>query len=311
MNIGIERIVSFVPEGRRQNLPRCEGLGVTVDSLQSKIGFTETALSDDQDDAFSLAEKALEKLLPKDAEGRVRPGIVVVVTQTPGKPIPHLAARLHATFDLDSSCICFDISLGCSGYVYALEVVRALMLARGVEHGVVVTSDPYSKIVNPEDRATGLLFGDAASATLLSNQPIYRLGSVTLNTFGKGGGALQVKEGELFMDGREVFTFCSERVPDDIRDCLAKHQLTPADVPLFLLHQGSKYIVDTIARRLKVEPEKCPFWAGKIGNTVSSSIPLMLERVILEGANPEIVCLSGFGVGLSWATAVLTRANPG
>ena len=107
------------------------------------------------------------------------------------------------------------------------------------------------------------------------------------------------------MDGRRVFNFSMRMVPQQILACIENNGLSKDTIDLFLLHQASKYIVDNLRNRLKIPEEKAPFFAADLGNTVSSTIPLMLERYIDVG--PRTILISGFGVGLSWASSILKR----
>lgn len=305
--IGIEAIGTYVPEETVDNLERAEGFDCDADFVRNKLGVRKIAQSSDSEDAFLLALKAFENLRVKTNFEDEEIDAIVLVTQTPGKLIPHVSARLHGALGLKDDCACFDLSLGCSGFVYALTVVKALMEAQELRKGLIFTSDPYSKIVDPTDRNTAMLFGDAATVTLLSNDPRLDVGRSTMNTRGASHQELMATEsGNLHMNGRSVFTFCAQNVPPDIRAAAKLNEVELEEIDLFLVHQGSKFIVDTIRNRLGLEENKMPFEAGDYGNTVSSSIPLLLaERV--ESEEIRRIMISGFGVGLSWASNLLTR----
>ncbi|MCB1230176.1 MAG: ketoacyl-ACP synthase III [Verrucomicrobiae bacterium] len=305
--IGIEAIGTYLPARRIDNLERAAGFDCDEEFVENKLGVLEISQAAEDEDAFSLAANAVEDLRARTGLEMDEIEVLVLVTQTPGKLIPHVSARLHGEIGLTDRCACFDISLGCSGYVYALTVVKALMEAQGFRRGLIVTSDPYSKIVDAGDRNTAMLFGDAATATLLSDRPVFEIGRTTMKTRGASHRELMSTDsGNLHMNGRAVFTFCAQNVPPDIREAAELNGVTVEDIDLFLVHQGSKFIVDTIRNRLGLSEEKMPFGAVAYGNTVSSSIPLLLaERV----ASPESrrIMISGFGVGLSWASSLLTR----
>ena len=173
----------------------------------------------------------------------------------------------------------------------------------GLSRGVLVTADPYSKIVDPADKNTALIFGDAATATLLDKNAIFALGRFDFGTDGSAGEALTILDnGHLSMNGRAVFDFTARHVPPSVERTLALNGIPIDHVDSFLLHSGSRYIVDTLSRRLGIA---APFTSSSIGNAVSSSIPLMLEAMI-DG--PErLVFASGFGVGLGWASTMLSK----
>jgi 3-oxoacyl-[acyl-carrier-protein] synthase-3 len=179
------------------------------------------------------------------------------------------------------------------------------MAANAMTCGVLVTADPYSKIVDPDDRDTAMLFGDGAAAALLSEDPVWSIGRTDFGTLGQQRDGLMVKgDGKLAMNGRAVFNFSATEVPPSIRRALAANRLELADIDRFILHQGSRFIVETIAKRLAIE-DRAPFCAQDYGNLVSSSIPVAFADAVRD--SDRRVLISGFGVGLSWATTVLTR----
>lgn len=305
--IGIRAVAGVLADGRASNRDREEEFELEPTFLGDKLGVVERAVASEDEDAFSLGLKAARRLVERQALDAAGIDAIIFVTQTPGQAIPHLSARLHGALDAPQACACFDLSLGCSGYVYALGVAKAFMEANGLKCGLIVTSDPYSKIINAADKNTALLFGDGATATLLTDDPVFRIGTSTFSTRGVDHQHLQTSEsGNLEMNGRAVFTFCAQVVPGDIRDVVEKNGLSLEEIDRFVLHQGSKFIVDTIRMRLRQPESKVPFLAANYGNTVSSSIPLILEQEI-ENSEVDCLVLSGFGLGLSWASTVLTR----
>jgi 3-oxoacyl-[acyl-carrier-protein] synthase-3 len=234
---------------------------------------------------------------------------IVVCTQNPDHGgLPHVSARVHGAIQGNDRCACFDIGLGCSGYVYALSIVRTFMEANGFKQGLLFTSDPYSKIVDPDDRNTSLLFGDAATVTLLSIQGTWLPEYFSFGTRGMGGQNIQIKDGILEMNGRAVFNFSATAVPAQIRELMERYNLKLDEIDLFFFHQGSRYIVDNIRERLEIPSERVPSKLLDQGNTVSSSIPLMLQDYLHQTEYRRFL-LSGFGVGLSWASCILNRVD--
>jgi 3-oxoacyl-[acyl-carrier-protein] synthase-3 len=174
--------------------------------------------------------------------------------------------------------------------------------------GLLFTADPYSKVINPNDRNTSLLFGDGATCTLISNSPRYTVGKTLHHTSGSMCHAIKVEKESrhLHMDGNQVFRFVAVNVPRQIEKCLHLNRCNLDEVDLLLVHQGSKYIVETLAKSLQISFKKMPFQAEKVGNTVSSSLPLMLADYL--DCTYKCILLSGFGVGLSSATTLLRSA---
>ena len=304
--IGIAAIAAELPSERISNLSALPPLGLSEAFLRDKIGFVRRARMPAGMDTSDLCVAAANRLFAGGAVDRDEVQCLVVVTQNPdGYGLPQTSAVVHGRLGLSAGCVVFDISLGCTGYVHALAIVSAFLAANDLRVGILVTADPYSKIVDPEDRDTALLFGDAATATLLSDRPVWRLGKFDFGTDGTLSSALQVGvDRKLHMNGRAVFNFCATRVPESIKRTLDRNGLVLEQIDRIVLHQGSKYIVDTVAERLGV-PEKCTFYAADYGNIVSSSIPMILA----DGIRPtdRRIIISGFGVGLALATTLLER----
>ena len=277
------------------------------DLLEQKIGVRRIARREDEDTS-DLAVAAVEDLLERHPFDTEKIECLIIITQNPdGYGLPHTAAIVHDKLGLSESCAAFDISLGCSGFVYGLSAITAFMEQNGMTSGLLVTADPYSKVVDDSDRNTSLLFGDGAAATLITDNPVWQPGRYVFGTVGKHRDALHVNDDRtLVMNGRTVFTFSATGVPPAVKATLKKNDISADDVDCFLLHQGSKYIVDTIAKRLGVT-DRTAFHAGEYGNTVSSSLPILLADVVPDDA--RTVLISGFGVGLSLGCTVLRRAN--
>lgn len=308
--IGIRSIASYIPEGRIDNIAQAQAFGRDEGFVTTKLGTTTLSVKDEHEETSDLCVKAVENLLAKNPQLK-RDDIqaLIVITQNgDAEALPHTSAIAQHKLGLPTTTACFDLSLGCSGYVYGLYVAQGFMQATGMKNAVLVTADPYSKIMDREDRMTTLLFGDAATATWMSDEPEWLLGASAFG--GDGGGAeyLVVRDGVFHMNGRQVFNFASLKIIPHMQAVLDQAALTFDDVQAICLHQGSGAIVDAIAKRLGDEHAhkviKDMFGAG---NTVSSSIPMLLEHY---AHNPQWnnVLLSGFGVGLSWGSALLQRA---
>ncbi|MEH6592405.1 MAG: ketoacyl-ACP synthase III [Halioglobus sp.] len=307
--IGIKAIASYYPEQRVSNIDRAEEAGKDIDFIIEKVGFTSLLRKSDEEDTSDLCVKAFEALIAKQPEiNREEIDCLIVVTQNPDEyGLPHTSAIVQHKLGLPESVAAFDISLGCSGFVYGLDTIQAFMNAQGMRNGLLFTADPYSKIIDPQDYNTELLFGDAAAVTFIAEDPVFVSGKSTFCTNAKLSHSIKVDENSrsLSMLGNNVFKFAVTKVPKQVEKCLEKNELGKDDVDLYLMHQGSKYIVDNLVPLLGVDEGKVPFLAAETGNTVSSSIPLMLEQYM--ESDEKIILISGFGVGLSWATSILER----
>jgi 3-oxoacyl-[acyl-carrier-protein] synthase III len=310
--IGIKAITSYVPPRTVDNIAQAQAFGESEDFIKNKIGAVLLSRKEEHQETSDLAAQAVQALFEKCPElGKTAIDAIVVVTQNPdGEGLPHTAAILQHKLGLPVTVAAFDISLGCSGYVYGLFVLKGFLEASGLENGILVTADPYSKIVDANDKVTSLLFGDAATATWLGKSPLWSLDAVAYGTDGSGSDYLKVGQGRLHMNGRQVFNFASLQVAPHIKQLLERENLSPEDIDLFCLHQGSAAILDAIAKRFGDLAERFVKDMMNTGNTVSSSIPLLLEKRAFHGETSRIL-ISGFGVGFSWATAIISKVRKG
>jgi 3-oxoacyl-[acyl-carrier-protein] synthase-3 len=306
--LGIEAIAVYVPERRASNRELMAQFEVDETFLAEKIGVLQRAVKGEEEDTSDMALKALEALLAQTGLAREEIEALVVVTQNPDSNLPHVSGLVHGRAKLSPDCAAFDLSLGCSGYVYGLSVLQSFLAGNGLTKGVLITCDPYSKVIDPTDKNTVLLFGDAATATLIGPKPALVCEPFVFGTQGDLTGALACREGTLRMNGREVFNFAATTVPKNIEKLLAKAETSKETVDCFIFHQGSRYIVETLTKRLALDRAKVRMDIENTGNTVSSSIPILLQRELSERAVRTIV-LCGFGVGLSWASCTCKRVE--
>ena len=306
--LGIQSIASYLPKGCVDNLEQADRFETDREFVEQKIGVSSLPRFEAEDSVVSASVSAFKSLCEKESVDPAEIECVVLCTQNPDNGgLPHNSALVHAELGLSEDCACFDIGLGCSGYVYGLSVIQSFMAANGMKKGLLFTCDPYSKILNPEDKNTCLLFGDAASVTLISDTPRYILSSAKFATKGSGSAALQKNDNLLEMNGRAVFNFALQDVPKQIKRVLENAELTMDSVDIFLLHQGSRFMLENVIKRAGMPAEKAPIRLSSTGNTISSSIPLLLETEL--NGNPKTILMSGFGVGLSWATAIYTQVK--
>ncbi len=305
MNPGIESIGSYLPADRLVTAPLAEPLGISPAFAESKLGFQQLARQAADETVESMCMRAVEDL-PEDCSRQF--DIVIVVTQHPTCTVPHVSAKLHGLLSLSPSCLTFDVSLGCSGWVAALEIVDGLLAQAGDRRALICTCDPYSRIVDPGDRNTAMIFGDAATATVVSPEGRYQFRGFISGTDGTHSEALNTTSGRLVMNGRRIMNFVSEHVPASFESLCQSNSIQVSDIGFFAVHQGSRYIVESIQRIMEIDPARMPFSAESFGNTVSSSIPLMLKDPIQQSSS-EYIAVSGFGVGLCYSTGLLQKAG--
>ena len=299
------------------------------DFIRTKIGLKGRYILGPEETGVSLSVKACENLFSENPDLKDEIDAVICITQNPDRRIPHNSAIIASQLNLPTRVAAFDLSLGCSGWIYGIHVAEGFLKSVGLENCLLITCDPYSKIIAKEDKDTNSIFGDAATVTLIksSGNRSQTIGSIFGSDGSKGnsievigGGAskpLILNDGSMIsqltrdelrlrMNGRAIFNFVMTKVSESIEECLIKTKLSKHEIDLYVLHQGSKYMLDSLAKNLSIPDSKLIQNIDKYGNTVSSSIPLILRELDEDKklAN-KLVLISGFGVGLSWGTSII------
>ncbi len=306
--IGIKQIGSYIPDSFESNYDKREKFNIDDTFIEQKLGVKSVSRKLVEEETSDMCIRAFKALEKKEDISIDSIDCIVVCTQNPdGKGLPHTSAIVQDKLGTKKTNMAvFDIGLGCSGYVYSLSIVKSFMEANNMKNGLLFTADPYSKIINPNDKSTVLLFGDAATVTLLDSVPVLKPESFVFETIGSCHKYIQNRDGYLQMNGREVFNFTALAVTKQVKLLLEKEGLNKEVIDLFCFHQASKYILDTLQKRLGLENKKLLSNIAKQGNTVSSSIPLLLEAILSKKDN-KVILICGFGVGLSIASCILKR----
>ncbi len=247
--LGIAHIASYIPGGKLDTFELAHAFGKDSGFVEKRIGARYLPQKGKDQKTSDISIEALERLCSETGLKKDEIDCLVLCTQNPdGRGLPHTSAVIQDKAGLPTSIPVFDISLGCSGYIYGIKVVQGFMSEIGAENGVFITADPYSKIIDPEDGDTRMLFGDAATATLVSRESaVLTVGSCIFGTDGSGSEYLQNKDDRLYMNGRQIFNFAATRVPAQVTELLKQEKLSMADIDVVIFHQGSKYIVETLA----------------------------------------------------------------
>lgn len=278
-----------------------------------------------------LCEKSANRIINDLHVDRNQIDVLIFVSQSPEYLLPANSIILQNRLHLGNHTMAFDISLGCSGYVYGLSVINSLMETGKFKYGLLLVGDISTHAQNYKDKTAYPLFGDAGTATLIEycneDQPMHFL----LNSDGSGYNAIIQPDGgikspitpnsfiekeyepgvirttkNLFMNGMDVFNFSIQVAPQSIKSILEKVNLTIDNIDYFVLHQANKLMNETIRKKLKIDAIKLPYSIDEFGNTSSASIPLTIIHKLrneLENSNKKL-CMTGFGVGLSWATCI-------
>ena len=306
--------------------------------LKKTIGLNRRRVVEAGTTAVDLCHRAATRLLAASGVELGQVSAMIFVTQTPDYLQPCNAAVLHGRLKLPTSCAALDVNLGCSGYVYGLWLAHMMVQAGGCDRVLLLAGDTMSRLVHPKDRSVAPVFGDGGSATLIERSDGGQQAWFSLGTDGSGYDKLIVPAGgqrspktestcldvededgnvrsseHLFMDGAEVFNFSITVEPKAVRELLAYADLSLDSVDHFVFHQANRYILTNIAKRLKIDITKVPMQTvERYGNQSSASIPSAMcgeLQAVLCGAEAQRVLLSGFGVGLSWASAIVSLSD--
>lgn len=312
--IGIENIASYICENRESNFGRMFN-GKTVDDkfIKKSIGIEEIAVKDKGEDVYEMCLKAYNNLLIKEPYFQLEKlDCIVLVTRHSNYIIPHTSAILHKKiFNLaiggGNECATFDIHLGCSGYVYGVNIMKSFMESNGYSSGLLFTCDPLSDYIDKNDKNTAMLFGDAATVTYFKDNAELQIEKATYYTAGEYFEGITRREGEYIqMDGQSIFSFALQYVPKIASKNLSINNKAKEDVDLFVFHQPNRYMVESIAKRMKLDLNKVPIDIKNYGNTNSSSIPIILEKYIRNDEN-RVFQLTAVGDGFSIASVMLVR----
>jgi 3-oxoacyl-[acyl-carrier-protein] synthase-3 len=233
--------------------------------------------------------------------------VLVLATTTPDQVMPATSARVHDALGLAGGAL--DVNAACAGFVYALVTAAALVEAGRVEHALVIGADLMTRIIDPEDRGTAVLFGDGAGAVVLSAGSDAGLLAWELGCDGSLAGLLEIPADEDYvrMDGKEVFRRAVRVVVDSAETALAKAGVGADEVDVFVPHQANARIVAAAAERLGIPAEKTVVNIDRYGNTSAASVPIALSEAADAGRlrDGDVALLSGFGAGMTWGSAVL------
>ena len=293
-----------------------------MELIYKKTGIRARHIAAPGETAADLAVVATEKLFHQHDIDRNSIDFLLFCTQSPDYPLPTTACLLQNRLNLPTSIGALDFNLGCSGFVYGLSVADGLIRSGVAERILLVTAETYSKYIHSTDRSLRTIFGDGAAATLIEAADAPSLGGFVFGTDGRGADTLMVAEGgarpvadalqprkrkrwpsALFMDGPEIVKFTLEVVPAMIERVLEQSKWARDDVEFYLMHQATRFMLDHLRVRLDLAEEQMPMAMQEYGNTVSSTLPLLMHDLRAAGRlQPGTqTLLVGFGVGLSWA----------
>ncbi len=296
--------------------------------IYAKTGIRQRHIAAPDECASDLGVAAAERLFAEHNIDRNTIDFLLFCTQTPDYVLPTTACLIQNRLGLPISVGALDFNLGCSGFVYGLSLADGLIRAGTARRVLLITAETYSKYIDPTDRSLRTIFGDGAAATLVEASDVPSLGSFVFGTDGRGADTLLVTEGgarpkanaiqprkrkrwpsTLYMDGPELVKFSLDVVPPLIDRVLASAKWTRDQVDMYLMHQATLFMLDHLRERLTLDREHTPEALEQYGNTVSSTIPILIRDLRASGRlKPgKQTVLVGFGVGLSWAGCAWTE----
>ena len=290
--------------------------------IASKTGIMSRHIAAEGETAADLGVKACEKLFAEQGIDPASIDFLLLCTQTPDYPLPTTACLMQQRLGLPTTAGALDFNLGCSGYVYGLAMADGLIRTGAVKRVLLVTAETYSKYIHETDRSLRTIFGDGAAATLLEAADEPSLTGFQFGTDGSGADTLLVAEGgarlkqdahkprhrqrwpsQLYMDGPSLIGFTVGAIPGLIEDIRAAAGIGEDEVDVYLFHQATLKMLEMLQERLQLTREQMPLALAEYGNTVSATLPILIDQERKAGhlkPNTRSMLL-GFGVGWSWA----------
>lgn len=329
--VGITALAACVPQKRINNLEYTKYFPKEdVSKIVEKVGIYERRFVTEDVCSSDLCFAAAEKLLNDNQIDREEIELLVFISQTPDYRMPATSILLQNRLKLSKKTMAFDISLGCSGFLYGLSVVYSIMQNSNIKKALILDGETRSKVYSPKDRRSAFLFGDAGIAALVERDNKFSKSYFSLNSDGSRGELIMIEGGgyrnpscidtltekivdeygnvrsdeQGHMNGSDVFNFVIVEVPKDIKQLLAFADMQQDSFDYVVFHQSNNFINSFIAKKIKLDMSKIPSTIHKYGNTSSVSIPLTIVSELQNKLDaPKRLLLSAFGVGMSWATA--------
>ena len=322
-------IAIYLPETVEDNdLLKAQNPRWDMDLIYAKTGIRARHVAAPGQCASDLGVAAAERLFAEHQIDRNSIDFLLLCTQTPDYPLPTTACLMQERLGLPMSIGALDFNLGCSGFVYGLSLADGLIRSGSARRVLLITAETYSKYIDPTDRSLRTIFGDGAAATLLEAAAEPSLGSFVFGTDGRGADTLIVGQGgarpaesairprkrkrwpsRLYMDGPELVKFSLDVVPLMVERILGNAGWTAADIDFYLIHQATTFMLNHLRQRMNLDEEHTPEALAEYGNTVSSTIPILIHDLRAAGRlRPgKQTLMVGFGVGLSWAGGAWTE----
>lgn len=303
-----------------------------VKEVVDKVGIYERRFADEKTCSSDLCFAAAEKLIADNNINREEIDLLIFISQTPDYRMPATSVLLQDRLGLPNSTIAFDINLGCSAFIYGLSVAYSMMSTGCLRKALVLDGETRSKVYSPKDRRSAFLFGDGGVAALIERDEKFGESYFSLNSDGLRGDLIKINAGgyrmpssvetlkekvvdeygnirsdeQGYMNGGDVFNFVIREIPKDIKNTLSFAGVDAQSLDFYVLHQANNFINSYLAKKLKLDTSKIPSTIAKYGNTSSVSVPLTIVDQLKDKLNGHHeLMLSAFGVGMTWATAIV------
>lgn len=307
---------SALPVNRVSNTQLAERVDTSHEWILARTGIEARYIAGDGETTATLATEAARKALAAAGVAAEKVGLIVLATATPDQTFPASATRVQTALGIDD-CIAFDVAAVCTGFLYALSVADNMLKGGMAEYALVIGSETFSRILDWEDRATCVLFGDGAGAVLLKAEESKDRGilATRLHADGRhndllyvdGGVSTTGTVGKLRMKGKEVFRHAVTNLADVLGEVLAASGHKAEDVDWVVPHQANKRILDATAKKLGLDPARVIVTVDQHANTSAASVPLALDVAVRDGRiqQGDLLVLEAMGGGFTWGAAVI------
>ena len=311
-------IGAYAPENFYDNHDIAKIVETSDEWIRERTGIVRRHIAD-EDTTMSMAVKAARAALENGKVEAKELDLILTATITPNTIIPCVSCEVQKALGAENAT-CFDMSAACAGFVFAYNAAQAYIATGMYRTILIIGSETLSNIVNWEDRGSCILFGDGAGAAVIRGEEGEVFPCVT-HSDGTMGEVLAcesrhqkgweekeaAKQTYLSMDGKEVFKFAVKKVPEVIEELLGRTDYVKEDIDWFVLHQANQRIIESVAKRMKIDICKFPMNISEFGNTSSASIPILLDEMNRSGMlqKGQRIVIAGFGAGLSWGASLI------
>jgi 3-oxoacyl-[acyl-carrier-protein] synthase-3 len=311
----IAGVGSALPKRAVSNAELASQVDTTDEWITERTGIRNRYIADAGETTATLAHAACVKALEHAGIDAKDIGLIVLATATPDQTFPSSATKVQAMLGIDD-CIAFDVHAVCTGFLYALTVADSMIRSGSADTALVIGAETFSRILDWEDRATCVLFGDGAGAVVLKAEEGERgILATRLHADGRhnellfvdGGPSTTQTVGKLRMKGREVFRHAVVNLAEVLNEVLAAAGLDSSQIDWVVPHQANARILDATARKLGLPPEKVVVTVDRHANTSAASVPLALDTAVKDGRikRGDLVVLEAMGGGFTWGAAAL------